>query len=207
MIPEPVVILANGNFPIHPIPKQRIMDANSIICCDGAVNQLIDNGLEPHTIIGDLDSIDQVIKSKYDEKIIHLPSQNDNDLRKAMFWADDQGVIEAIILGATGKRDDHSLSNIFTLLQFSTSMKCTLLTDHGSFVVTEGKNEFKSYKGQQVSFFSADPDIKITSYNLKYNLISTNLIDLYCGSLNESIDDYFTLTLSHGKILVYQVFV
>ena len=32
------------------------------------------------------------------------------------------------------------------------------------------------------------------------------LYNLYCGSLNESLNNSFTLTLSHGKILVYQVF-
>ena len=206
MIQEPVVILANGNYPTHLIPLQKIEMAASIICCDGSVNQLIDNGLEPYAIIGDLDSIDLTLKSKYNKRIIHVPDQDENDLQKAIRWADNEGILESTILGATGKRDDHSLSNIFILLQLPTLIKCTILTDYGKFTMVEETTELNSFIGQKVSIFSADPEIKITSTNLKYNLISSSLNNLYCGSLNESINEVFTLAVTHGKILVYQVF-
>ena len=206
MIKEPVVILANGDYPTHPIPIQKINEACSIICCDGAVKQLINDGVEPDAIIGDLDSIDGTHKSKYNSKIIHLPSQNENDLLKAIRWTEGENIKKAAILGATGKREDHSIANIFILLQFPTSMKCTLITDHGIFSIAEGTSELQSFKGQQVSLFSVDPEIEITSTNLKYNLMSTKFTDLYSWSLNESISDAFTLSISHGKILTYQVF-
>ena len=109
------------------------------------------------------------------------------------------------ILGATGRRDDHSLGNIFSLLQFPTPANCTLITDYGTFSTVENKKKIKSYKGQQISIFSLDTEIKITSTNLKYNLNNTMLNTLYIGTLNESLEEYFTLALSHGKILVYQV--
>ena len=206
MVQTPVIILANGNYPTHPTPVQKIKEAGSIICCDGAVNQLKDNGLEPYIIIGDLDSIDQALKSNYDNRTIYLPDQDENDLRKAMLWADKKGVVELTILGATGKRDDHSLSNIFTLLQFPTYIKCTLVTDYGYFSIAEDIAKFRSFKGQQISFFSIDPDIEITSTNLKYNLKSTKFNNIYCGSLNECFNTDFTITVSHGIVLVYQVF-
>ena len=206
MIKQPVVILANGGFPTHPIPIQKINEAGCIICCDGAVSQLKDTGLEPFVIIGDLDSLDVSLKDNYRDKTIHLPNQEENDLRKAIRWAEGEGIKEVTILGAVGKRDDHSLSNIFILLQFSTSLKCILLTDQGVFTVAEGRVDFQSFPGQQVSLFSASPEIKITSTNLKYNLISAKLNNLYSGSLNESTSENFTLTILHGEILVYQVF-
>ena len=206
MIKEPVVILANGDYPTHPIPVQKINEAGCIICCDGSVSQLLDNGLEPYAIIGDLDSLDDSIKNKYRNKTIHFPDQDENDLRKAIRWAEGEGIKKVTILGAVGKRDDHSLSNIFILLQFPTSLKCILLTDQGVFTVAEGRVDFQSFPGQQVSLFSASPEIKITSTNLKYNLISAKLNNLYSGSLNESTSENFTLTILHGKILVYQVF-
>ena len=206
MIKEPVVILANGVYPTHPIPVKKLHKAGCIVCCDGAASQLTNKGLEPSIIIGDLDSIDQMLKSKYNDKTIHFPDQNENDLRKAILWVEDGGIKEVAILGATGKRNDHSLSNIFILLQFPTSLKCTLITDYGCFKTVEGTGEFQSFKGQQVSLFATDPEIEITSKHLKYNLNYTKLNNLYSGSLNESISENFTLSISHGKILVYQVF-
>ena len=206
MIKEPGVILANGDYPTHSIPVQKIKEAGCIICCDGALNNMIKSGMEPHIIIGDLDSIDDSLKNKYRNKTFHFPDQDENDLQKAIRWAEGKNIKEATILGATGKRDDHSLANIFTLLQFPTALHCTLITNHGCFSIAKGKEEFQSFNGQQVSLFSASSEIEITSTNLKYNLISTKLNNLYCASLNESKSEVFTLRILHGNILVYQVF-
>ena len=115
MIEQPVVILANGDFPSHEVPLGKLQDANTIICCDGSANILVKNKMEPQYILGDMDSIDDTLKNKYRDLIIKLPGQDENDLRKAIVWAEKNGAEKAAILGATGKRDDHSLANIFTL--------------------------------------------------------------------------------------------
>ena len=162
--------------------------------------------MEPHYILGDLDSIDDNLKNKYRDRIIELPGQDENDLRKAIVWTESNGAKKAAILGATGKRDDHTLANIFTLLQYPSQLEMTIYTDHGIFSVAEDKKTFDSFTGQQISLFATDKSIEVTSNNLKYNMINKVLTTLYCGSLNESLNDSFTLTLSHGKILVYQVF-
>ena len=41
---DPIVVLANGEFPKHDIPLHELDIAGSIICCDGAVESLIDYG-------------------------------------------------------------------------------------------------------------------------------------------------------------------
>ena len=206
MIQEPVVILTNGDFPTHKAPLLILQDAGTIICCDGSVNKLVKNKMEPHYILGDMDSIDDSVKNRYKERVVELPEQNENDLRKSIKWAEDKGVKKTVILGATGKREDHSLANIFTLLQHPSSLEISMYTNHGMFSVVQGKQKFNSFRGQQISLFATDPNIEVTSNNLKYNIISLKLATLYCGSLNESLNDFFSITLSHGKILVYQVF-
>jgi len=206
MIQEPVVILANGDFPNHIVPVAKLQGANTIICCDGSVYNLVKNGMEPHYILGDMDSIDNNMKNTYSDRIIELPDQNENDLRKAIMWAENNGAKKAAILGATGIREDHTLANIFTLLQYPSQLEMTIYTDYGIYSVVQDKQKFDSFTGQQISLFAIDPNIEITSNNLKYKMISSKLTNLYCGSLNESLKDYFTLTLSHGKILLYQVF-
>ena len=203
---DSVVILTNGDFPKHPIPLRILKEAITIICCDGAINSLDENGFTPHIIIGDLDSISTAMKIKYKDRLIHVPTQNENDLRKALNWSENNGVKKTIILGATGKRDDHSLANIFTLLEFSSNLELSIFTDYGKFSVVKGEQKFDSFNGEQVSLFSVDQTIELTSTHLKYNLNIKKLTNLYCGSLNESINDVFTLSISHGKILVYQVY-
>ena len=80
---EPVIILANGDFPTHPIPFGKLQDANTIICCDGAINILDKNGMEPHYILGDLDSIDNNLKNKYRNRIIESALAS---IRKGNYW-------------------------------------------------------------------------------------------------------------------------
>ena len=206
MMQEPVVIVANGDFPSHKVPLLILQDSSTIICCDGAANHLVKNGMEPNYILGDMDSIDDSLKNKYKEQVIELPKQDQNDLRKTIQWVEDKKVKKTAILGATGRRDDHSLANIFTLLQYPTSLEITISSNHGIFSVVKGGQKFDSFKGQKISLFSTDSNIEVTSNNLKYNLNNKMLTNLYYGSLNESLDESFTLTLSHGRILVYQVF-
>ena len=64
------VILADGEFPVHPYPLQLLKEARILICCDGAAKKAIDNNLVPTYIIGDMDSLDEATKEQFSEKII-----------------------------------------------------------------------------------------------------------------------------------------
>ena len=206
MLQEPVVILANGDFPTHKVSLLILQDAGTIICCDGSVNNLVKNGMEPHYILGDMDSIDDNLKIKYKEQLIELPDQNENDLLKTIQWVENKGVKDAIILGATGKRDDHSLANIFILLQHSSPLKITLYTNYGIFSVIQDKQKFDSFIGQQISLFATDPKIEVTSNNLKYNFNRNTISTLFYGTLNECINDFFEIEISHGTLLIFQTY-
>jgi len=206
MIQDPIVILANGIYPTHSIPLKILQEAESIICCDGAVNKLVENGHSPHIIIGDLDSVDEKYKIKYQKKLYHIPDQDENDLRKAIKWLEKQNIQNATILGATGNREDHTIANVFSLIQFPTIVKFKMITDFGIFNIIEDNDKLTSFLGEQVSIFSIDSTIKITSKDLKYNLINYRLRDLYSCTLNESLSDDITISISHGRIMVYQAF-
>ena len=67
---EPIIILANGDFPSHHIPLKKLEEAQSIICLDGAISNLAKNKIKPNLIIGDLDSI----SAKYKKNTIKLLS-------------------------------------------------------------------------------------------------------------------------------------
>ena len=206
MIQDPIVILANGIYPTHSVSLKILQDAGSIICCDGAINKLVENGYSPHVIIGDLDSIDDKYKKQYQKKLYHIPDQDENDLRKAMKWLEKQNIQNATILGATGNREDHTIANVFSLIQFPTIVKFKMITDFGIFNIIEDNDKLTSFIGEQVSIFSIDSTIKITSKDLKYNLINYSLSDLYSCTLNESLSDDITISISHGRIMVYQAF-
>ena len=206
MTHNPFVILANGNFPKHRIPVDILKNAKKIICCDGSINELNNMNIVPDYIIGDMDSINLKNKNKYIDKIIKITDQTENDLRKAIRWAEKKVATSIKILGATGKRDDHSIANIFTLLEFPNLSNIMIYTDYGYFSTLIKSKNITSFKGQQVSLFAKDENIKISTKNLKYNLNNNTLNTLYSGSLNESSGNNFTIKISHGKIILFQTF-
>ena len=202
---NPLVIVANGEFPTHPIPLQILNKATSILACDGAANTLVKKGYIPDIIIGDLDSLSGENKTKYNNRIILEKNQSDNDLRKAINYSIDNNIDTISVLGASGKREDHMIGNIFSLLDYE-DINIKFYTDTGIFSCIHKDQNIESFKGQQVSIFTLDSTIKITSNNLKYNFNNSNISAIYIGTLNESLYDFFKLKISHGSLLIYQAY-
>jgi len=203
---EPIVILANGEFPNHNTPLQALDLAESIICCDGSVESLINYGKHPQAIVGDFDSISKNFKKDFADILVHTADQSENDLRKTLKWVEKFGGKSVTILGASGKREDHLLGNIFSILQFDIKIDTVMITDYGKFYMVHKSQSFDGFRGQKVSLFSVDKSIKITTDGLKYPLQNETLSTLYMGTLNTMLDEQFSINISHGKILVYCAF-
>ena len=200
------IILANGVFPQSEKLLNLLDSAEQIICCDGAVNKLVATGREPSVIIGDLDSVNPEIGEKYHDILVKVLDQNTNDLTKAVDWCAENGVIEVVILGATGDREDHAIGNISLLAQYVKKISVKLFTDYGVFIPVSKTTTFEAFKGQQVSVFSLDTNLKISSVGLKYFLAEHKLTSWWMGTLNEAIGDTFTLSLSGaGDVIVYML--
>ena len=169
---NPLVIVANGEFPTHHTPLEKIKKAASILACDGAADTLIANGYNPNMIIGDLDSISEDKKKQFKDIIIENNNQSNNDLKKAIDYAKENNINNISILAATGKREDHTIGNIFSILDYK-DLNIKLYTDTGMFTCIHSNKKIEgfcnqharinSFKGQQVSFFTQDYSIKINT--------------------------------------------
>lgn len=203
---ERVVVLANGKFPESDVPAGYLRNADKIICCDGAVENLVAYGLEPDAIAGDMDSISDKLKVRY-SNILHPDSdENSNDLTKAVKYCISAGYTDIVILGSSGYREDHTLGNISLLAEYSEFLAVRMVTDTGIFVPVNSGERIRSFQGQQISIFSFKEKTEITSENLKYPLDKLVLKNLWMGTLNESISDYFCLHFVRGTIIVFLTF-
>ena len=79
-INKPLVIVANGEFPKNPIGLNLLKKAKFIICCDGAADKLVKKGYSPNLIIGDFDSISDLISKQYKDISLKVLDQSKNDL-------------------------------------------------------------------------------------------------------------------------------
>lgn len=200
------VILANGKFPDHPIPVGFLLNAKRVICCDGAADSLIDFGLEPFAIVGDCDSVNKRIAEKFNDRLFINTDQDTNDLTKAANWCSERGYNDIVILGATGKREDHTLGNISLLTEYARNGKIKIVTDSGTFLPVMTSSIIESEKGQQVSIFSINPDTEISASGLKYPLERRKLTNWWNATLNEAESKGFSLEFKGGPLIVYLKF-
>ncbi len=103
--------------PIDPALYSRIQAFSSVIAVDQGLEQCFDMKISPNWVIGDFDSVDPKVLAKVrPEKVIHLKTEKDfTDLEAAIEKAK---TLECpiCIFGALGKRLDHTLGNVFQLL-------------------------------------------------------------------------------------------
>lgn len=198
------VIVANGNFPTNKLALAVLHESPYVVCCDGAANDFIARGEIPDAIVGDCDSISEENRRRFANILHRNPDQETNDLTKAVSFCVTQNKRDIIILGGTGKREDHTLGNISLLAEYAKIVQVLMITDNGIFKPIVGTATFDSYCGQQISVFSIDKE-PISSRGLKYPLNKRILNSWWEGTLNEALDEKFTIETS-GTTLVFLAF-
>lgn len=198
-IPE-AVILANGEYPSHELPLKLLKEAEFVVCCDGAANEYISRGHTPDVIIGDGDSLSPENKIRFSGIVHHIADQETNDQTKAVRFLQEKGFRKIAILGATGKREDHTLGNISLLIDYMRSgMEVRTFTDYGVFMPIEGTQTFASHPGQQVSIINFGAK-GLKGEGLVYPL--SDFTNWWQGTLNEATADHFSIHCE-GEYLLF----
>ena len=198
------LIIANGRYPEHALPLSLIREASFIVCTDGAANDFIARGGRPDAIVGDCDSISPDNRERFAAIIHPSADQETNDLTKSEQYCVAEGRKEIVIVGGTGKREDHTLGNISLLADYCQFAQVMMVTNWGRFTPINGSTTFKSFKGEQVSIFAIDA-VTLTTRGLKYPLQQRVLTNWWQGSLNESLGDNFNIE-TEGRVIVFQAF-
>lgn len=197
------VIIADGTFPEHEIPLRYLKNAPNIICCDGGAEKLIKAGFIPDAIVGDLDSLRKETAQIFSDRLFPDSDQSTNDLTKAVMWCKSRGYVDIIILGATGKREDHTIGNISLLTEYSVFMNVIMVTDTGIFIPFNESFKADTFEGQQISVFSNNPETTLSSSGLKYILSKTKIKNWWVATLNEATGDHIELDFTGGPVIVF----
>ena len=194
------VVLADGDYPRHDTPLQVLAHARVVVCCDGAAAKYLSEGGHPTAIVGDGDSLSPELKERY-APICHFEKEQEtNDLSKAVRYLMAQGKRQFAIVGATGKRDDHTLGNVSLLVEYMRQgADVSLFTDYGVFVPCHDDCSFVVHTGQQVSIISFGAT-GFKGKGLKYPLYDFS--NWWQGTLNEAVGEQVTIE-ANGAWLVY----
>ena len=186
-------ILANGDFPLEGgVAWDILANAERVVACDGAADAYFSHFKKyPSLTVGDLDSISTANAQFRDGAFLRrIPEQDTNDLTKAVMVCRENGWDDPVILGATGKRDDHTLGNIMRAFEFGLE----IVTDYGRFTPISGNAKFAVSPGSPISIFAPDPTTRATSRGLEWPLDNVKFSNLYCATLNRATDSIVELT-------------
>lgn len=196
-----IAILAAGEFPRSAAALRLLDEADMTICCDSAAEALVASGREPSLIVGDMDSLSADLRERFADRIRKVDEQDDNDLTKAFYAALEFSPAHIHILGATGRREDHTLGNISLLARYQQeagpSCQIDMVSDYGVFMAASGSHTFKCVPGQEVSIFAFDNTLRITAEGLDYPTDGVVFDSLWKASLNVATGTSFTLSLNH----------
>lgn len=197
--PEAVVIDA-GDFPTNPLALRWLEGCERIVCCDGAANGYVARGGKVWRIVGDGDSLSRELRERLASIVRRIPDQETNDQTKAVGYLASHGVRRIAILGATGRREDHTLGNLSLLMEYlKDGIEARAYTDYGVFIPVAGSAEFHCEPGTQVSIFNFGAT-GMRSEGLRYPI--RDFTSLWQGTLNEAVGERFAIH-AEGAYLVF----
>lgn len=182
------------------IPRSLSSFSLPIIATDGAADTLLNQGIIPDFVVGDMDSISK--KSLEKCNIIRVDDQETTDFYKAISFVKAKALMPAIITGLDGGVLDHSLDNFATFISFSRE-KCLYLSSKTiGFCISNTNRSLNFPEGTKISIFGA-PSAEVSTKGLKWELKNKLFSFFEYNSIsNRTITSNVNIEAKNGCIFV-----
>ena len=206
---EPALIIANGASCQPELLGQLLEWSPLVVVLDSAIERVMHLDIKIDVLLGDFDrDFDpEVYKTKqYPLEIVHTPDQNKTDLEKALDYLIERKIPSVNIVWATGKRADHTITNLTNIVRYRDLIKIVILDDHSKIFLLPNKFEKWYTAGTPISLIPIGVVKGIHSQNLVYPLANDTLtIGYRTGSSNAAASDgLVTIEHSEGDLLLME---
>jgi len=208
---EPALIIANGASCSFELLGQLLEWSPVVVVLDNAIDRVLQLDIKVDVLLGDFD--DNFNPEVYKEKqfpleIVYTPNQDKTDLEKAFDYLIEKGHQAVNVVWATGKRADHTITNITNIVSYRHKLKIVILDDHSKIFLLPTKFEKWYTKATPISLIPIGTVSGITTKNLKYSLQNEALTMGYrTGSSNEVLEDgLVTIQHEEGDLLLMECF-
>lgn len=223
---EPALIIANGEACNFELLGQLLEWSPLVIVLDSAINRVLELGIKVDVLLGDFDilrntsdislldeqnlkraiNLEKIREDQYPIEIVHTPDQDKTDLEKAFDYLVEKGFPAVNVVWATGRRADHTITNVTNIVRFREQLKIVVIDDYSKIFVLPNSYE-KWYPAKtNISLIPVGEVSGITTHNLKYELSAENLtIGYRTGSSNEVKEDGLVkITYESGDLLMME---
>ena len=199
---EPALIIANGASCSEELLGQLLEWSPLVIVLDSAIDRVLELGIKVDVLLGDFDrgfNPEHYKESQYPIEIVHTPNQDKTDLEKAFDYLIERGIPAVNVIWATGKRADHTITNVTNIVRFRNALKIVILDDHSKIFLLPNKFEKWYPKNTPLSLIPIGEVSGISSKNLFYPLQNDTLtIGYRTGSSNHVTEDGIVV-IEHQK--------
>ena len=210
------VIVGNGQFPKKEYPLYLLESADCVVCCDGALDTYLRhfsgrNLRRPDVVVGDMDSLSKKTAERFRDIAVKIDEQETNDQSKAFHYILEHfpDVDTIHILGATGKREDHTIGNLSLLMEYAREMRrqdcgrtvsVDIVSDWSTAFAITDSCTLDVGEGRSVSIICPDNSLNIKSEGLVWPTDNVVFDNLWQATLNRASADMISLTFSHPSI-------
>ena len=210
------VIVGNGQFPKKEYPLYLLESADYVVCCDGALDTYLRhfrgrNLRRPDVVVGDMDSLSKKTAERFRDIAVKIDEQETNDQSKAFHYILEHfpDVDTVHILGATGKREDHTIGNLSLLMEYAREMRrqdcgrtvsVDIVSDWSTAFAITDSCTLDVGEGRSVSIICPDNSLNIKSEGLVWPTDNVVFDNLWQATLNRASADRISLTFSHPSI-------
>ena len=208
--------MGNGQFPKKEYPLYLLESADYVVCCDGALDTYLRhfsgrNLRRPDVVVGDMDSLSKKTAERFRDIAVKIDEQETNDQSKAFHYILEHfpDVDTVHILGATGKREDHTIGNLSLLMEYAREMRrqdcgrtvsVDIVSDWSTAFAITDSCTLDVGEGRSVSIICPDNSLNIKSEGLIWPTGNVVFDNLWQATLNRASADRISLTFSHPSI-------
>ncbi len=207
------IILLGGLLGNEDFARECVNGAKLILCADSGAEHARTLALNVDAILGDLDSITPETllffqdQNNHPCEIIKIPDQERNDFEKVLTYLSERWNGTVRILGMTGGRTDHTISNFSVMLRYADTFSSIEAFDGEfihSFLTTKKNNRsIECPNGTAISLTPFGEASGITTKNLRYTLSNETLrLGEREGLSNISTASPVSLSIEGGALLV-----
>lgn len=194
---EPALIIANGAACNPELLGQLLEWSPLVIVLDSAIERVMELDIKVDVLLGDFDrdfDANYYKEKQYPLEIVHTPNQDKTDLEKAFDYLIERNIPAANVVWATGKRADHTITNLTNIVRYRDKLKIVILDDHSKVFLLPKKFEKWYTANTIISLIPIGHVSGIHSENLFYPLQNDSLtIGYRTGSSNHVAQDGLVL--------------
>jgi len=202
---EGTLVAIDGDLPGAGLVRDLLSTHTALVAADGAASRLLDDGIVPDVVIGDLDAIGDR-RSELAARgalIVEIADQERNDFEKALGWCIDRGETRVTIVGIAGGMVDHTLNNFSILSRFARLLRLRLRDADSTAHVATGDLLLRTTPGDRVSLIPL-PSARLTTTGLAWELRDEVLaMGVREGASNRAVAEEISLSVHEGTVLAF----